>query len=70
MSLHVFVFCDRCSADSRVSQKISRQEGRGWCEGDRNYALGLGWVRRWKEDICPECLDEPKPENRKDFAPE
>lgn len=58
MSLKVFVFCDRCSAGSTVSQKLARQEGRGWCEFGREYAERLGWIRKGGEDVCPECQDE------------
>ena len=61
MSLHIFVFCDRCSEGQTVGGKIRRGEGRGWCDGDREYAAGLGWARQGDQDVCPECQDEARP---------
>jgi hypothetical protein len=61
VSLRVYVFCDCCSEESSVGQKLERGEGRGWCAGSREYAEELGWKHPspyQDTDICPECVDE------------
>jgi hypothetical protein len=55
----VITFCDRCSPECSVSQKINNHQGRGWAEwSEEHCVVELGWERRGKQIICPDCVEE------------
>lgn len=55
---HIYIFCDQCSKHQTVAGKVARGDGRGWLDGDREYALALGWKIDGDYDVCPECQEE------------